>query len=130
MSLLHYYSGQCMTRVKECNSRMGSREILKYLGTSLGKSLTRAVSLVLLQTFTSPSGDIWCSSCCGKRRLRLCNESVRALVQHKANCCQPAVCQRLGHRGYLTTEGANNLLEGREREMPFGGREAEEDIEL
>ena len=119
-----------MIRVKECNTKMGSWEILKYLATSLGKILTTAVSLVLLQTFTSPSGDIWCSSCCGKQRLRLCNESVRARVQHKANCCQPAVCQRLDYRGYLTTEGGNNLLEGRERESPFGGREAEEDIEL
>lgn len=90
MSLLRYYSGQCMIRVKECSIRMGSWETLKYLGISLGKIHTTAASLVLLQTFTSPSGAIWCSSCCGKRRLRLCNESVRAMVQHKANCCLSA----------------------------------------
>lgn len=59
-----------------------------------------------------------------------CNESVRALVQHKANGCQPAVCRSLGSRVRLATEGGNNLLEGREGERPFGGREAEEDIEL
>lgn len=46
--LLHYYSRQCMTRVKECNIGMGLWETLSYLDTSLGKILTIAVSLVLL----------------------------------------------------------------------------------
>ena len=115
-----------MIRVKEWDIRMVLWAILKSLGISLGKILTTAVSPVLLQTFPSRSGDIWCSSCCGKQRLRLCNESVRALVQHKANCCLSVA----GQRGCLTAGGGNNLLGRRKRERAFGGREPEEDTEL
>lgn len=99
-------------RIQYQNGIMGDFEIL---GHFFQAKFLLQLSLVLLHAFTSPSGDMWCSSCCVKPRLRFCNESGHLCNINKTNYCQPAVCWRPGYRGCLTTEGSNNLLERRER---------------